>query len=348
MAEDNRDNLSPQSLTIEAAKKLATTTKSVPQMEAITPRWLLRLLPWINVQAGTYRVNRQKMELREVGTVVVRNTGGEARVEPESLKVVPIFHGADAGLLESLADKFSPRHFKIGETVVLEGEPGDAFFLVASGKVSISVPGRYGETLVVDVIGEGNYFGEISLLRDAPRNATVKAVTDCVVLQLAKGDFLEIVDANEGLRAQFEAAAEERTKEVGRTRSNELPDMQAGHAGEPELPETFIDYISNPREYELSAIQTIVRIHTRASDIYNDPMDQVRQQLRLMVESLKENQEWEILNNSDFGLTHNVHPRMRVLSRNGAPTPDDMDELLSRVWKKPAFFLAHPEAIRPS
>jgi hypothetical protein len=60
---------------------------------------------------------------------------------------------------------------------------------------------------------------------------------------------------------------------------------------------------------------------------------------------MKENQEWEVINNGEFGLLHSVAPSMRVQSRNGAPTPDDLDELLARVWKKPAFFLAHPRAI---
>ena len=53
----------------------------------------------------------------------------------------------------------------------------------------------------------------------------------------------------------------------------------------------------------------------------------------------------EIINNANFGLTNSVAPSMRVQTRKGVPTPDDMDELLAKVWKKPAFFLAHPKAI---
>jgi len=51
--------LPQQSLGTAAARNLATTTKSVPQMQSITPRWLLRMLPWVEVAAGTYRVNRR-------------------------------------------------------------------------------------------------------------------------------------------------------------------------------------------------------------------------------------------------------------------------------------------------
>ena len=78
---------------------------------------------------------------------------------------------------------------------------------------------------------------------------------------------------------------------------------------------------------------------------YNDPYNQLEEQMRLTIEGIKERQEWEIVNNKKFGLIHSVDPAMRISTRYGAPTPDDLDELLALVWKKPAFFLAHPKAI---
>jgi hypothetical protein len=122
-------------------------------------------------------------------------------------------------------------------------------------------------------------------------------------------------------------------------------EMAAGHDGEPVLPGTFVDYEQNPREYELSVAQTVLRVHSRVADLYNKPMDQVEQQLRLTIEALRERQEHELVNNSGFGLLHNADFSQRVYTRAGAPGPDDMDELLSLVWKEPAFFLAHPRAI---
>jgi hypothetical protein len=74
-------------------------------------------------------------------------------------------------------------------------------------------------------------------------------------------------------------------------------------------------------------------------------MDQVKEQLSLTVEKLKEKQEHEILNNRSYGLLHSVDPEMRIKSRKGPPTPDDLDELISTVWKEPSFFLAHPKTI---
>src|SRR4029077_13303316 len=75
------------------------------------------------------------------------------------------------------------------------------------------------------------------------------------------------------------------------------------------------------------------------------PFDQIREQLRLTIESVKERQESELVNNAEYGLLTGVAPFMRVAPRKAAPTPDDLDELIARVWKEPAFFLAHPLAI---
>jgi hypothetical protein len=71
----------------------------------------------------------------------------------------------------------------------------------------------------------------------------------------------------------------------------------------------------------------------------------VREQLAVLVEMVKERQEDEIVNNPNYGLLTNASSAMRLACRAGAPTPDDFDELIARVWKEPAFFLAHPRTI---
>lgn len=111
------------------------------------------------------------------------------------------------------------------------------------------------------------------------------------------------------------------------------------------LPVGLSNYETQPREYVLSSITTTIEVDTRVSDLFRSPMDQVKEQLTLAVEKLKEKQENELLNNRSYGLLHNADPEMRIKSRKGPPTPDDMDELIATVWKEPAFFLAHPKAI---
>jgi hypothetical protein len=112
-----------------------------------------------------------------------------------------------------------------------------------------------------------------------------------------------------------------------------------------DLPEIYVDYEEKPREYTLSAVTTVLDLQTRISDMYRSPHDQIKEQLRLIIEKVKERQESELINNTEYGLLNNVDESMRVKTRKGAPTPDDLDELIARIWKEPAFFLAHPRAI---
>jgi hypothetical protein len=113
---------------------------------------------------------------------------------------------------------------------------------------------------------------------------------------------------------------------------------------ESELPNTFVDYDEHPREYFLNAVNTILDVHTRVSDLYSSPHDQIKEQLRLTIETIKERQEAELIN-PDYGLLANIADEQRISTLTGAPTPDDLDDLLTKVWKEPAFFLAHPLAI---
>jgi hypothetical protein len=135
------------------------------------------------------------------------------------------------------------------------------------------------------------------------------------------------------------------TLRVNRVAESKAVDVVCGQKDNEALPETFVDYESKPREYRLSSISSVVDVHTRVSDLFSSPFDQIKEQLRLAVEAVKERQENELINNDDYGLLKNISPSQRIKTRKGQPTPDDLDELLSKVWKEPSFFLAHPKAI---
>ncbi|SDJ39523.1 hypothetical protein SAMN04487760_10639 [Lachnospiraceae bacterium G41] len=111
------------------------------------------------------------------------------------------------------------------------------------------------------------------------------------------------------------------------------------------IPEGYVEYETEPREYRLNSISTIINVNTAIEDVYSAPYDQVQEQLGLAIESLRERQESQLINNDDYGLLKNIVDSQRIQTRNGAPTPDDMDELITKVWKEPSFFLAHPRAI---
>lgn len=121
--------------------------------------------------------------------------------------------------------------------------------------------------------------------------------------------------------------------------------IECDNYDESPLKETFVDYEQQPREYRLKAVQTILDIHTRVSDLYSSPHNQTAEQLRLTIEAVKEHQENELLNSPDYGLLANVAHSQRIPTIAGPPTPDDLDALIKKVWKQPAFFLTHPEGV---
>jgi hypothetical protein len=132
---------------------------------------------------------------------------------------------------------------------------------------------------------------------------------------------------------------------LNRVRNPRDVQVSCSQRDEAELPQTFVDYEEEPREYFLNSVSTVLDIHTRVSDLYSSPHDQIKEQLRLTIETIKERQESELINNPDYGLLANVADEQRIFTLGGAPTPDDLDELLTKVWKEPAFFLTHPLAI---
>jgi len=132
---------------------------------------------------------------------------------------------------------------------------------------------------------------------------------------------------------------------VNKVKNPSAIEVDCSAKDEREIPATFVDYEEWGREYVLNAVNTAVDVHTRVSDLYSSPHNQIKEQLRLTIEPVKERQESELINNKEYGLLNNIVATQKVKSRTGAPTPDDFDELLAKVWKEPAFFLAHPQAI---
>jgi hypothetical protein len=115
----------------------------------------------------------------------------------------------------------------------------------------------------------------------------------------------------------------------------------------PEIPEGYTDYQQKPREYTLNSISAIINVDTAVEDVFSSPYDQTKEQLHLAIESLRERQESQIINNDDYGLLKNISGSQRIAPGNkaGSPMPDDLVELISKVWKEPSFFLAHPRAV---
>jgi MFS family permease len=130
--------------------------------------------------------------------------------ELELLRAQPLFAPLAAPTLENLAGDLVPVSVAAGEEVVRAGEPGDRFYVVAAGDLDVIVDGRPAGSL-----GPGDHFGEIALLRDVPRTATVRATTDARLYALARDDFLAAVT---GHPASAEAADAVVTERLGHMR----------------------------------------------------------------------------------------------------------------------------------
>ncbi|MFJ3978167.1 family 2B encapsulin nanocompartment shell protein [Streptomyces sp. NPDC090021] len=333
------------SLGTAAARNLATTTKSAPQMQEITSRWLLKTLPWVETKGGTYRVNRRLTYTVGDGRIEFLQDGATVRVIPRELGELAMLRGfEDEQVLVTLADRCVQRDFRAGEVLVERGTPAEGIHLIAHGRISQTSVGKYGDEVAVAVLADGDRFGENALLdADATADYTATAETSGTLLTLSRADFAAVLDAAPNLRAHVERFGSLPHQRQNKHGEAEIA-MSAGHTGEAALPGTFVDYELKPREYELSIAQTVLRVHTRVADLYNGPHNQTEEQLRLTIEALRERQEYELINNREFGLLHNADFKQRIQTHSGPPTPDDMDELLCRR-RGTRFFFAHPKTI---
>ncbi|MEU5299830.1 family 2B encapsulin nanocompartment shell protein [Streptomyces noursei] len=334
------------SLSTSAARNLATTTKTAPQMQGITSRWLLRLLPWVQVSGGTYRVNRRLTHTVGDGRIDFDIDGGSVAIIPEELRELPtLWEFTDPTVLSELAQRFTQHEYAPGEMIARSGAPHDRVVLIAHGRVDRIGTGKYGDETVLEALAGGDHLGDAPLnSADGQWEFSYRAVTRVTVMALARQDAQEVIGRSPTLRDHLAASPDGAARPANASGESAIA-LTSGHHGEPALTSTFVDYDRSPREYELSVAQTVLRTHTRVGDLYSDPMNQVEEQLKLTVHALRERQEHEMINNPEFGLLHNADLKQRIPTRSGPPTPDDLDELLATVWKDPGFLLAHPKAI---
>ncbi|MEV6239663.1 family 2B encapsulin nanocompartment shell protein [Lentzea sp. NPDC051838] len=334
------------SLSRAAARNLATTTKSAPQMQGISPRWLLRMLPWVEAKGGAFRVNRRLTFAIGDGRVTFTSVGSEVRIVPQELAEFVLLRGfEDEEALTAVANRFEQREYQPGDVIAERGQSVDEIVVIAHGKVTKTGRGEYGDDVALGTIADGEYIGDEPVLSGAEKqwSFTARALTPTTAVVLSRATFNQLNGQIEPLRAHIAQQLANPSNASNKHGEAEI-DISSGHDGEPILPSTFVDYELRPREYELSVAQTILRVHTRVADLYSQPMDQVEHQLRLTIEALRERQEFELINNKEFGLIANADLKQRISTQSGPVTPDDMDELISRR-RNTKLILAHPKAI---
>jgi ATP-binding cassette subfamily B protein len=131
---------------------------------------------------------------------------GEASVTPELLATMPLLSSLHHAARQELAGRFVTMTCAAGHELFRAGDPGDAFYVIARGRVKIDV--SLVDRTLERVLSEGDSFGEIALLSDAPRTATARAETPCTLLLLPRAAFAQMVAKHPAVAAQLSAKAE--------------------------------------------------------------------------------------------------------------------------------------------
>lgn len=324
MTEEN--NHSQFSLTPTGAHEYTTTTMSAPQLQNLTSRWLLKVLPWVQARGGIYRVNRvetnayQQVEFVQLGP-------NYYQMSTNTLTALPILRGfCDKAVLKELAEKFTMT--TVPESTKLPIDKTQK--VIKSGEVTVEI--THNKDKDVHVYGPGYHFGG-GIFNDPPLESgetitiTVNS-KECEVLTLTQKDFEDFLNDHPRLRVHIQ--------------TYNLP---------PSLPPPPPPYQIMSCEYPLAVEQAVLSIPTRVADLYNDPTNQTQQQLKLVVERIREAQESRMINDPEIGLLHNVEASQRIhaIKQNGdenntLPTPFNLDRLITN-HRDPSFLLAHPRAI---
>lgn len=326
------------------SKRVRASITNSPLMAAgITPQWLLKMLPWLEIKAEVYRVLCQKIALPDIPKMQLPVKELNNDIKDHHLKELPFFQGLEPTIIDELAQQFTLEEYDANQYIIREGEKGDKFYILLKGEAEAYKTESHINRVHLAVYEAGDVFGEIALLKGIQRIATIKTLTDCQVLSLNADSFAEMVERVPLIK---ENTLEMMNRRIALKEEGHRSGEESNHLEEKkDLTETSVEYKGEPREYPLNIIRRVLHINTQVTHGRQEPHKALNQQLRLTVEAMKERQEWEIINNSQYGLLNQIAPSQQIQTRFGPPSPDDLDELISKVWKEPAFFLAHPKAI---
>jgi CRP/FNR family cyclic AMP-dependent transcriptional regulator len=125
----------------------------------------------------------------------------------DTLKKVPLFADLDDKELQQIASSMRERRYSAGDTMTSEGSGGAGFFVVEEGQADVNVGGE-----TKGSIGPGDYFGEIALINESPRTATLTAKTDMVCYGMTPWDFRPLVESNSAIAWKLLTAMAEKMK----------------------------------------------------------------------------------------------------------------------------------------
>jgi ATP-binding cassette, subfamily B, bacterial len=156
---------------------------------------------------------------RKQAGFVVAPGGADARVQPERLRSVGLLDRLDSATLELLAPRFATESFPRDRLIVREGDPGDKLYIIVRGTVEVTkIDSASFEEQRIATLQDGDYFGEIALISNTPRTASVRTLSDCMCLSLPRSHFLDLLEHLPDLKAEILREAELRAHAQGSQR----------------------------------------------------------------------------------------------------------------------------------
>lgn len=110
------------------------------------------------------------------------------------LRSIPLFTSLESDALAELASRLTPRKYRRGETIFHKDDPGSALYIIENGKVKITSPSSEGGELILNILADGDFFGELSILDGAARSASAIAMEATQALVLQRDDFLDVIN----------------------------------------------------------------------------------------------------------------------------------------------------------
>jgi CRP-like cAMP-binding protein len=150
-------------------------------------------------------------DLRFIGTPTADRTAGGATYPRDD--VFSIFHDLPEEELENVTTKLQTVQANAGDVIVRQGTPADRFFIIVDGEVEV-VHEHDGEARTVATLSNGQFFGEMAILRDAPRSATVRATTAATLFAMERDAFRGLVAQSLGTTQDFDRVIQQRLTEI--------------------------------------------------------------------------------------------------------------------------------------
>jgi CRP-like cAMP-binding protein len=178
---------------------------TAPQMLAVSPRWLLHLLPWVNIEGGAYQVNRRRIVLRQSDRIEARLEDNTPRLEPPAMRALALLRSAEPPLLEAITNLLVQERHDTGHELYKEGDTGEKLYIIVKGQVEITTTDAHGERLRLALYGDGDFFGETAFLNDWRHTTTARTLVPSVFMTLERARFRAMLESSPELRESFEA-----------------------------------------------------------------------------------------------------------------------------------------------